>query len=273
MEYSDDMMGWMAPYDSSRDYFKVCRRAVQDDMAFATFRHNREYCVVLEHVSPDEGSGYLKAAQAIDADFVAKHFRFFQENDNVGGATLVRYPIGSIAPSTLRYVYVLTNLQQWVGSLGGLDIVEIGGGYGGLCRMAMAVCKPHSYTIFDLEAPLLLTRKYLSYYELSGVHLRQANDFDGMGNVDVVISTWALSELEQGAQQDYYTNLIGGSRFGYMAYNADPTPLVDCLKSLDRFEVVVKAIPGSTFEVKWRDVEGSPARFLDYLNTEKENEK
>lgn len=247
-------MIWQVP-PHRQEYLEACSEAVRSDGAFAFFRSDHRYRRVLEHVNYAQGKSYLEAALVMAPAFVRQYFKAFQQNDAVGNACCYEYSLGLICPTTLRYVYLTTELLQWAGTLDGLDIVEIGGGYGGLCRIIMATCKPHSYAIFDLESPLLLTQKYLAHYSLGDISFHLASALEKMRDVDVVISTWALSELDQQTQGDYYTHLIEDSRFGYTKYNTDYTGLTNYLKSLGRFAIVVETDPLSpkTTTVKWQE--------------------
>ena len=47
-------------------------------------------------------------------------------------------------------------------------IVEIGGGYGGLCRSINCLCDFEEYHIYDLESCGKLQKKYLSNFNISG---------------------------------------------------------------------------------------------------------
>ena len=125
----------------------------------------------------------------------------------------------------------------------------------------MAICKPRSYTLFDLEAPLLLASKYLSHYGLHDVvRFRRAGDFEGMGNVDVVISTFSLLELSPETQEAYFTNLVSRSQLGYVAYNLPQnTPLEVYLKSHGGFETVLETQPGICTKIMWRRLQSLEA--------------
>ena len=56
---------------------------------------------------------------------------------------------------------MLSDLRALLGSLDDLDIIEIGGGYGGQCFVTSVVHSPKSYTLVDLE-PCLALQKHLS---------------------------------------------------------------------------------------------------------------
>jgi len=244
---------WISPQWEAREYLEACREAVEDDVAFASFRGDHRYRRVLEHARPDEGIIYYEKACAIDRAFVLENFHTFRENDLYGGAAIVRHPFGLISIASVRYIYLLNEIRRRVGPLEGADIVEIGGGYGGQCRMIMDVCKPRSYTIFDLGWPLLLTKKYLSKYGLDErVSLREYGDFDDIGNIDVVISTWAFCELTEPARDAYCFHVIRNSQRGCTTWNTPHDWFVKYLQSQRRFNILTEPTSHALF-VQWRE--------------------
>src|SRR5437867_3383634 len=125
-------------------YPQLCLQASRDEHVFADFRRNPVYNEILEHVSEQQGKEYLDLI-ARDADLRHAIDRF-KLNDSYGNPRTYAYAsIGTISPSTLRYVKVLADLKAHFKSLDGLDICEIGVGYGGQCRIINAYFKPASY--------------------------------------------------------------------------------------------------------------------------------
>lgn len=244
---------WLIKDEQGQEYLDACKEAVEDDAAFAAFRTDRRYRHAVECAQPHEGQDYFDRACTIDKAFVLENLSAFQENDRFGGAPITYYTLGAVSVSTLRYIHLLTEMRQRAGPLEGMDIVEIGGGYGGQCRMIMDVCKPRSYTLFDLKWPLLLAKKYLSKYNLDEcVSFREYGDFDGIGNIDVVISTWAFCELNPSPQQAYCAHVISKSRRGYTTWNTPHDWFVEYLQALNRFEVVVADTPRALI-VQWKE--------------------
>src|SRR5438876_1073823 len=82
----------------------------------------------------------------------------FRRNDNCGSPRTHDFggDIGPMAPTTLRYIKILSDLETWFGSLGGKRVVEIGGGYGGQCAVIKTRFRVSSYTLIDLQPVLSL---------------------------------------------------------------------------------------------------------------------
>jgi hypothetical protein len=152
-----------ASITNQQAYVDLCARAATDFAAFSNFRQNPVYVENVENVSDAIGGACLdkvlsdpKAVARIDA---------LRLNDAVGGPRTVEYPtIGPMAPTTVRYVKILADLHRMFGSLDGLDMCEIGIGYGGQCRVINAVDRPATYGLIDIDPALALARRYLGHF-------------------------------------------------------------------------------------------------------------
>ena len=139
--------------------------------------------------------------------------------DIIGNPKVYKYPIvGYISPTTLRYISIMLELEDYFGSLEGLNICEIGGGYGGQYKIIDSYFKIHTYTIIDLEPSLLLTKKFLSNYKLnSKIEFVKPDELKN-STFDLVISNYAFSELNKISQDDYIHKVINFSNCGFMIY-------------------------------------------------------
>jgi putative sugar O-methyltransferase len=137
------------------DYLAACRMATLDAGAFADFRRHPDYTKVLEHVSEGLGHQYL---QLISAQGRARRgLHEAAKNDDVGNPRTMRLDSGLvISPTTLRYLKVADDIETHFGSIDGADVIEIGIGYGGQCRILDSLFKLSSYTLVDLRPVLNL---------------------------------------------------------------------------------------------------------------------
>jgi putative sugar O-methyltransferase len=146
----------------------------------------------------------------------------FRRNDEVGDPTTYEYPeIGRFSAATLRHVKFLSDMEVLFGSLHGFHIVEIGGGYGGQCRLIMSRFKPATYTIIDLPEMLRLARRYLNYFDVDkAVAFRKPFQCFSQKSIDLVISNYAVSEIRRSNQDRYLRDVIKHARRGYVLYNS-----------------------------------------------------
>ncbi len=112
-------------------------------------------------------------------------------------------------------------------SLNNIDVVEIGGGYGGLCLFLHKLSdlfniKIKSYTIFDLFEPMLLQKKYL---ELHNIEINVINLFDNftLNNNSFLISNYAFSEISTDLQKIYTQKVLNPYILhGFLVWNFIP---------------------------------------------------
>jgi hypothetical protein len=199
-------------------YAEICNEAVESDEVFAKFKQDPRYTAILEHVSPEHGQRYFNgiAQYELDEEIIEQ----FKENDKLGGSRVVDYgePFGLVSPSTLRYVQNTLDIGHFVGEGDINKIVEIGGGYGGLCKSISCLCDFDEYNIYDVEPASRLQQKYLSNFDV-GEKVTFHSSVDPIEDVDLVISNYAYSELNLDLQNAYYENVIKNAKRVYMILN------------------------------------------------------
>lgn len=201
------------------EYKQASLDAASNDEAFNNFKTNRYYTTILEHASYEQGLGYIDYINNTKFDF--SKLPLLKTNDLQGNAQLKDYqePYGQITPSTLRYIKVLVELEEMFGSLEGMDIVEIGTGYGGQCKIINDYFKLKSYTLVDLPEILTLNKRYLSKFNYKNIVYRTQEELTGNKKYDLLISNYAFSECERSVQNDYIEKILKNSSRGYITYN------------------------------------------------------
>lgn len=201
-------------------YPAACIEAVNNEDAFSQFKRHPDYREVLEHVSYEQGLEYLKIIREKYPE-VLYYCDQFRQNDLLGNPHTYDYEdIGHFSPTTLRYMKVAGELKQMLGDkLKQMHIVEIGGGYGGQCKILSDLCGFASYTIVDLEACVALSKKYLNRLGINNVSFIANTAFAQTGPYDLVISNYAFSELDGDEQAEYLDKIICNTPYGYMTMN------------------------------------------------------
>jgi len=200
------------------DYLAACRMATLDAGAFADFRRHPYYTKVLEHVSEGLGHQYL---QLISAQGRARRgLHEAAKNDDVGNPRTMRLDSGLvISPTTLRYLKVADDIETHFGSIDGADVIEIGVGYGGQCRILDSLFKLNSYTLVDLRPVLNLTDEFLSRFPLRcSVRLRTMNELSPRP-YHFAVSNYAFTELSRELQEVYFDKALSRSAKGYITFN------------------------------------------------------
>jgi putative sugar O-methyltransferase len=142
--------------------------------------------------------------------------------DSVGNPVTWDYEIlGNISATLIRYMNVLQDLNDNFGLVSDLSIVEIGGGYGGQCSMIKDFYEVKSYDIVDISQAINLIKKYLERMNHVDVGFISAEQIvTSEKKFDLLISNYAISELNKDTQDLYLEKLIKNSRMGYVTYNA-----------------------------------------------------
>lgn len=201
-------------------YDKACKEFVEDDAKFASFKQDRRYTAVLEHVDPNHGRQYLEQIKQHKFQSIVTDIDQFKENDILGSPSAIMYeqPFGMVSPSTLRYIKNTYDILDFVGNAKCDRIAEIGGGYGGLCKCLSTKLSFSEYVIYDIPSACSLAKKYLSHFDV-GPRVSHFSNCESDGNFDLVISNYAYSELGENLQSLYYDNVISKSRMSYMILN------------------------------------------------------
>jgi putative sugar O-methyltransferase len=203
----------------TRKYRAFCRLASRDSAVFASFRAAHIYEDMVENAKREDGEQSLTSLLARHPGYSA-WFEEFRRNDSVGGPRTEDFEgFGRWAPTTLRYVKILGDLESLFGGLDSMHIVEIGAGYGGQCRLIMARFPSASYTILDLPEPGALAARFLDALGARGVAVNPPAEALRAKPIDLVISNYALSEIRGSVQQGYLEQVVVRAGRGYMLWN------------------------------------------------------
>jgi putative sugar O-methyltransferase len=208
-------MTWNVNNTDARQYLSCCKRAATDDNFFYIFKRDPWYRKILEHVSFEDGKKYLDST---NIDYIHK-LEEIKQNDQIGSPFTFDYSkVGTISPTTLRY---LKNTSDIINKFGTnlKSIVEIGGGYGGLCKVLSSFVEFENYLIVDLEEANLLSKKYLNHFDLPTQSYCSDEIVSIEENFDLLISNYAFSECEREVQFEYIEKFLKKSNRFYMLYN------------------------------------------------------
>ena len=236
MESNEDKMGWNCPDSIADLYLQKCKLFVSDDIEFNVFRQDKDYGKILE------GGEFTVGVDAINRinkrpeyhEMIFFNLEKFKENDVYGGPYIRNYnEYGDISPNTLNYIADITNIKYLVKDSNISRVVEVGGGFGAMCKIFSSLFNFDEYILVDLPEVLELCKKYLSHFpELNGkINYISCNDvtsISNIGNVDLFISTAAMAECYEEAQLRY-SSIIKNAKFAYILYNTLHLPELNAL--------------------------------------------
>lgn len=203
-------------------YLRACSDFVRDNELFNNFKQDSRYTAVLEHVSKEESELYISEMKlrTIVTDDVLESVK---ENDKYGSPTLVDYEqFGKVSPSTIRYLKnSLDIVNQFGQDFSGGNILEIGGGYGGLCKVLSSFVEFDNYYLVDLPEASRFSKKYLDHFDSikNKITYMNTDNISPVDNLDLVISNYAFSECTRKFQKIYYDSFIKNAKRFYMVYN------------------------------------------------------
>ncbi len=221
------------------------------------FKSNPRYTYMLEHV--DEKLGFEYVYHIITRFPCSKEdiVTYCKTNDEHGNPEKYNFFGEKISPSSLRYFLHAMLILTYFDSKTSVPIriVEVGGGYGGLC-LAINYClkffpnlKVSSYTIVDLLEPSKLQEMYLSRFSLSyKCEFLDAKNFGAEipeeGDPLFFISNYCLGEIAVHLQEKYSQILLPKTRHGFITWNS---PLRDIRKVITYEEEFPKTGPHNLY--------------------------
>jgi hypothetical protein len=214
-------------YDRYHNYVK----SILNTNDLTNFKNNINYTYMLEHVSFKEGIEYLYHINKkfnLNFDEIKS---FCDKNDTIGNPTKFDYPFGKASPTSLRYILHALLILEYISNLkqSQLNLVELGGGYGGLC-----LCIYHfknkfdlnlnfTYTIIDLKYVNLLQKEYLKLHDLEINCLEPYGEtFNGKNNF--LISNYCFAEIDKISQEKYINILFPKIDYGFITWNEFTDP-------------------------------------------------
>jgi hypothetical protein len=211
---------WKISNNTEEKYKIFCLDASSKDDVFNNFKTNNNYTPILEHVGMEEGEMYIKEFEPMET-YILSNLEEIKKNDSIGNPLTYSYDkFGQISPTTLRYIKNCCDILQNFKGEKIENVVEIGGGYGGLCFVYDRIIGFKKYHIYDLPEVNELSKKYLSNFtDFSGGTSASTLDGGDQENYDLLISNYALSELSRNLQIEYIHRVLKKSKMFYLVFN------------------------------------------------------
>lgn len=220
-----NLYGWdYPPKDLAENYLKKCKLFAQNDVAFESFRQDEDYIKILEGKDPNVGILYLNKMRdkyGINPSLMNK----FKENDIYGKPILSNYEgVNQINHNTIMYAYHTMDMRRFMGLYQPERVIEIGGGYGGMCKVFSSIYRFEEYVLVDLPEPLALCKKYLSHFpelykKIAFLTPRDIEINNSFGKFDLSIAVFSLSECNAEIQNMYADKIIMRSTYAFIGYN------------------------------------------------------
>jgi len=222
---------------------KIAMDAVLNDTIFQSFKRDNNFRSILEHVSYEQGIEYISYIKQLIAENTLENLAWnkYVENDIYGNTIKFNYAnqlndiqnidITTISPSTLRYICFGLQIYNYIKQIGKkeISIIEVGGGYGGQCKVLFDICSQFgvnikTYTLIDLESMSKLQQKYLTKLNVKNiVTLSNVECLNKLVDTyDLFISNYALGEFTTDVQNFYIKNILNRCTNYFITWNSPP---------------------------------------------------
>jgi putative sugar O-methyltransferase len=191
---------WVVNQSMIDNYLQACREFASDNEAFATFKQDPRYTSVLEHLTEADAHLYfseMKSKESLNKTILDS----IRKNDLYGSPMLFNHSeLGTISPTTVRYLKnSLDIISYFEEQLPPRKILEIGGGYGGLCKIFNSFHKFSVYYLLYLPEVNDLSRKYIDNFKeiKNKVHQISTESLKKVKNLGLVISNMLFQNVQE----------------------------------------------------------------------------
>lgn len=207
-------MSWLAGKKHEANWRTACRKAAENADAFSSFRSDPGIAAVAETTPGWKGLVWWGVIETLWPTWATMHIDAIAKLDETGGPPVTVNCGGrDVSPTTLRNLYRMLEIGMY---LYGTHILEIGGGYGALAKLACKCACPHTYTLYDgVEEAVSLQREYLKGHH-NVVCTSSMSCLDRP--YDVVISDYAIGELDRDEATAIAKRVFPGCNRGYLAW-------------------------------------------------------
>jgi hypothetical protein len=175
-------------------YLNLCKKASINNDLFQNFKHHQDFMKINLQLANEEA--YFSRIKKDDIELL-QYIDKFSQNDKIGGELFN----GNISCSTLRHINTIINLRKYfdICNIKNLNIVEFGGGYGGLCAVLSQIVLWDNYNFIEISQVEQLAKKYLYALNIKNLTFNK----NSIRNYNLFISEYAFSELEEKAFDEY----------------------------------------------------------------------
>jgi len=199
------------------EFLQECVELCENKEKFIHFKRSPIFCKVIgndirEKKISDVWYEFLKDTELMN------NINRFKTNDIIGHPLFYYYEkTGTISPGTLCFMSILHDINTRLTDVKGKKVCEIGSGYGGQAKILIDH-GAESLDLIDRKETLGLASKYLNIFKYKNVNFHTTDSIVPQ-DYDIVISNWALSELDEDGIEFYLDNVISRSQYGYFLVN------------------------------------------------------
>jgi hypothetical protein len=214
-----------------KNYINYLANNSSEKISDFNFKSSRSYFGIVETVSSDIGNKYLNLILSEYKNLVniTDIIDYCNINDSIGNPKLTNYNDNlKCSPTSLRYFYHALLILSHINNTECDNIVEIGGGYGGLCLAINFLLKYFdvnikNYNIIDLTEPIDLIEKYLnsnkSYISTNNIYHNSSSFGSNIKDNNLfMISNYCYTEIDKEFNNIYNNILLPNINNGFLVW-------------------------------------------------------
>tara|TARA_B100000900_G_scaffold416277_1_gene450955 strand:- start:31940 stop:32755 length:816 start_codon:yes stop_codon:yes gene_type:complete len=200
------------------DYLNIVQEAIDNESSFDTFRSDKRYQDILEHINEDLAKNYyFKLREELSHKEILNLCNSIQL---IGSPLLIKFRDDLLNPTSLRYINVALDLKNKFSGNNFENFIELGAGFGGQALILNQFYKIKSYTFVDLPQVNELIKKFLNLHNPNfDFNFATIDTYERCDKYDLFLSNYAYSELPKRLQINVASKIIKDTKYGYMIVN------------------------------------------------------
>lgn len=233
---------WSGRQNEISLFIDEAKKAGSNDHFNSEWRRTVSIRGATDNLSDDFARTCWNIAIELRHDDILKNMDRLRDVDKImRPASMVDVGEYSISNGLTKYILRAAELD-FLFDINGKEIVEIGGGWGGLAAVIHILFKPSKYTIYDI--PEVMAAQKRSLIRMGFPDVVFGNDWNAQTG-DLLVSDWAFSELTENGQEGY------GKRFNEFPNAAMMCQVYHYTKQITPEKMVEKLDAWSGQSVVW----------------------
>ena len=165
-------------------YIRFINAALENEATWKVFKTPTAYTAIIGQPSPSQAYGFIKKM----SEDTKKVLPQLMKADEIGSPPKFKFGAEYLSLNLCRYIDSVCLLEKEFGTLDGMNITEVGAGWGGLAHAIQTRWRVGSYHIIDLPEAMMLAAKHS---KALGIHIFMGSS---IYDVDLAIAEYSVTE-------------------------------------------------------------------------------
>ena len=214
-------------------YRKICKKILRSHSKLSTFRQIPEVREKFDFVKQKDSLSYIEWLKDFGRELNNNEENRLIKQDTFGKPIVHSFKKYVACPTTWRTVKIAQEIKNEFGDLADQHLIDIGGGYGGLCRILALLEGFGSYTFVNYSECNQVIQRFLEPLNLSNVFYIDLESYseNTFSHYDLIISDQSFFELEDFQQNRILEHLIRKIANGYFIFSSSKNAKIDSKQS------------------------------------------